>query len=226
VTGPTGPTGPTGATGSQGAQGATGPGSVTCYSAYIIARGGRGGSCANVCSTTFTVGPVYTQNAIYTPSSNKYFSNTNCQNSTCDWGGLYSHENFNSDCYTLNATCGNGTFDSVCAYSDVNLKQSIETLEGVMEKILEIETVEYDWNENIGKEKYDIFEKNKKLHQIGLIAQNVRLHFPQVVKMGSDGYYFIDYTKLNAVIVEGIKEQQLFIEDIDNKLEELEKRFS
>jgi hypothetical protein len=95
-----------------------------------------------------------------------------------------------------------------------------------MEKILEIETVEYDWNENIGKEKYDIFEKNKKLHQIGLIAQNVRLHFPQVVKMGSDGYYFIDYTKLNAVIVEGIKEQQLFIEDIDNKLEELEKRFS
>jgi hypothetical protein len=44
--------------------------------------------------------------------------------------------------------------------------------------------------------------------------------------MGSDGYYFIDYTKLNAVIVEGIKEQQLFIEDIDNKLEELEKRFS
>jgi hypothetical protein len=175
---------------------------------------------------TFLVGPVYTQSATYSPTDNKYFNYTNCTNTSCDWNNLYQYERYNSSCYTLNATCGNGTFNSVCAYSDVNLKQSIETLEGVMDKIIEIETVEYDWNENIGKEKYDIFEKNKKLHQIGLIAQNVRLHFPQVVKMGTDGYYFIDYTKLNAVIVEGIKEHQLFIEDINNKLDELEKSIS
>jgi len=104
------------------------------------------------------------------------------------------------------------------------LKSKIETLQNVMEKVMEIDTIEYDWNENIGKEKYDIFEKNKKLHQIGLIAQNVRLQYPEVVKMNDEGYYYIDYVKLNAVVVEGIKEQQLFIEDIENKLVELEKK--
>jgi len=95
-----------------------------------------------------------------------------------------------------------------------------------MEKIMKIETVEFDWNENIGKENYDLFQKNKKLHQIGLIAQNVRVQYPEVVKLGPEGYYFIDYTKLNAVIVEGIKEQQLFIDDIENKLQDLEQRKS
>jgi hypothetical protein len=127
------------------------------------------------------------------------------------------------DCYSINNTvCGTFSYNSPCAYSDVNLKQKIETLENVMTKVMEIEAVEFDWNENIGREAYDTFERNKKLHQIGLIAQNVRLQFPEVVKMGQQGYYYIDYTKLNAVIVEGIKEQQLFIEDIDNKLKKLE----
>jgi len=41
--------------------------------------------------------------------------------------------------------------------------------------------------------------------------------------MTSDGYYMIDYEKLNAVLVEAIKEQQLFIDYINNEIERLEK---
>jgi len=106
------------------------------------------------------------------------------------------------------------------------LKSKVETLENVMVKIMEIDTIEYDWNEKVGKEKYDMFQRNKKLHQISLIAQNVRIHYPEVVRINTEGYYYIDYVKLNAVIVEGIKEQQLFIEDIETKLEELENKVS
>ena len=40
--------------------------------------------------------------------------------------------------------------------------------------------------------------------------------------MNPNGYYSIDYTKLNAVLVEAIKEQQVFIEDIDKELEFIE----
>ena len=94
-----------------------------------------------------------------------------------------------------------------------------------MEKIIQIETVEYDWNENIGKDAYDDLVRNKKLHAIGLIAQNVRQYYPEVVQMGTTGYYFIDYTKLNAVIVEGIKEHQLFIDDIENQIKFLEEKY-
>jgi hypothetical protein len=89
---------------------------------------------------------------------------------------------------------------------------------------MKIEAVEYDWNENLNPTLLDYFKKQQKLHTIGLIAQNVRMYFPEVVKMNHDGYYSIDYHKLNAVLVEGIKEQQIFIEDIDKQLEYIESK--
>jgi hypothetical protein len=89
---------------------------------------------------------------------------------------------------------------------------------------MKIDAVEYDWNENLNSSLLDYFKKQQKLHTIGLIAQNVRLYFPEAVKMNEDGYYSIDYHKLNAVLVEGIKEQQIFIEDIDKQLEYIESK--
>ena len=66
------------------------------------------------------------------------------------------------------------------------------------------------------------FKRNNKLHAIGLIAQNVRLYFPEVVSINKEGYYFIDYNKLNSALVEAIKSQQLSIEDVKEKINELE----
>jgi len=168
---------------------------------------------------------IYQTTAAYNVGGSKFVNYNNCTSSICDYS-LANWEKYAGNCYFNSGFCGQGTYQAACAYSDVNLKTKIETLQNVMEKIKEIETVEFDWNENIGKEAFDTFQKNKKLHQIGLIAQNVRVQYPEVVGMGPEGYYFIDYTKLNAVVVEGIKEQQLFIDDIDNKLQELEQRFN
>ena len=89
---------------------------------------------------------------------------------------------------------------------------------------MEIETVEFDWNENIGVEKLQLFKDKGKLHAIGLIAQDVRLYFPEVVFMNDSGYYGIDYKKLNAVLVEGIKQQQTSIDKIEDKIQELENK--
>jgi hypothetical protein len=91
-----------------------------------------------------------------------------------------------------------------------------------LEVILKLETVEYDWNEKTPN--YEYFEKRGRLHAIGLIAQDVRQYFPEVVKMSDSGYYMIEYPKLNAVLVEGIKEQQVFIEDINKQIDELESK--
>jgi hypothetical protein len=78
----------------------------------------------------------------------------------------------------------------------------------------------------IGTKKIGVPKKSMnillRLHQIGLIAQNVRIHFPEAVGIGPDGYYYIDYKKLNSVVVEGIKEQQVFIEEITKQVDELE----
>jgi hypothetical protein len=121
-------------------------------------------------------------------------------------------------------TCGFGDYEAPCSnyYSDINLKTKIETIYDALEKIMKLEAVEYDWNTNLNKSQYEYFEKNKRLHAIGLIAQNVRLYFPEVVSINGEGYYYIDYNKLNSVIVEAIKSQQVFIEEIKEQINEIE----
>jgi hypothetical protein len=46
------------------------------------------------------------------------------------------------------------------------------------------------------------------------------------VIINSNGYYSIDYSKLNAVLVEGIKEQSIFIEEMDKDLDYIETKLS
>jgi hypothetical protein len=72
----------------------------------------------------------------------------------------------------------------------------------------------------------EYFKRKGRLHTIGLIAQNVRKYYPEVVGMREDGYYFIEYHKLNAVLVEAIKSQQIFIDEIKNEIELLETKIN
>jgi hypothetical protein len=115
------------------------------------------------------------------------------------------------------------TFQYFC--SDRRLKRNIETLEGSLTNILQIDTVEFDWNEKLVDTKYRDVNGWKKIHSVGLIAQNVKDFYPVVVKLSQTGYYYIEYVKLNAVLVEGIKEQQVFIDDIESQIKELESKF-
>jgi hypothetical protein len=102
--------------------------------------------------------------------------------------------------------------------SDVRLKESIQSLKDSLDKIMKLDVVEYDWNDKVPIPNfYENLVKNKKTHSIGLIAQNVRKYFPEIIGINK-GYYSINYEKLNAVLVEAIKEQHIFIEDIDKEL--------
>ena len=163
-------------------------------------------------------------------TANKYYDISNCQASTCDFNGVIGSR-VGCGCqtavyYTLQYTCGFSVNGYFCVYSDARLKSGTETIKDALSKIMQIEAVEYDWNENLPPQVYDFYKRRQKLHAIGLIAQNVRLYFPEVVVINSEGYYSIDYQKLNAVLVEGIKEQSLFIEDIDKELNEIESKLS
>jgi hypothetical protein len=115
------------------------------------------------------------------------------------------------------------TYGYLC--SDRRLKKNIVTLENSLKNILQIDTVEFDWNEKLTDGKYRDFKGLKKIHSVGLIAQNVKKFYPTVVKTNHEGYYYVEYIKLNAVLVEGIKEQQVFIDDIENQIKELESKF-
>jgi hypothetical protein len=157
-----------------------------------------------------------------------FWTQAACDNFAPDWNTVIPYEFVNCDLvqqfFQFVQNDGQIMTNDPCYGSDVRLKTGIETLKDSLETLMKLEVVEYDWNTNLNETEYKYFEKNKKLHTIGLIAQNVRQYYPEVVELGSNGYYRLDYTKLNSVLVEAIKEQQLFIEDIDKELEYIESK--
>ena len=167
------------------------------------------------------------QTANITCLNYRFIDVSNCETCTCDWNGnggygFFYNISFDS-CEQLDYSCGYDLYTFACStYSDIRLKDGIETLEGALENIMKINAVEYDWNKNLNPNMYEFFSKQDKLHTIGLIAQNVRLYYPEVVKMNDDGYYSIDYHKLNSVLVEGIKDLQYEIEEMDKELDKIE----
>jgi hypothetical protein len=112
------------------------------------------------------------------------------------------------------------TFDC----SDSRLKTNVKTLSGSLDSLLKLEPVEFDWKEITPQ--YDWFVEKGITHSIGFIAQQVKAVIPELVQLRGNGYYTIDYPRINAVLVEGIKEQQVFIEELEKDIIELEKYFN
>jgi hypothetical protein len=56
---------------------------------------------------------------------------------------------------------------------------------------------------------------------IGLLAQDVERVVPEVVQDGPDGYKYIRYPQLTALLIEAVKEQQATIERLDARLDAL-----
>jgi exosome complex RNA-binding protein Rrp4 len=148
------------------------------------------------------------------------YTNPGCSNPT---GNLGISRRSGSACAGQIGSSGYYVYAYFC--SDRRLKKNIVTLEGSLSNVLQIDTVEFDWNDKLKDGKYVDANGLKKVHSVGLIAQNVKEFYPTVVKVGQNGYYYIEYVKLNAVLVEAIKEQQVFIDDIENQIKELESKF-
>ena len=80
--------------------------------------------------------------------------------------------------------------------------------------------VEFDWTEDVPE--YNYFFEHGKTHSLGFIAQEVRKVLPEIVKIRPNGYYYIEYHNLNAYLVEGIKEHQVFIDTLETSILEVE----
>jgi len=126
--------------------------------------------------------------------------------------------------YDPNACCeidgGCGTNPAGSCFSDARLKSEIKTLTNTLENIMKMNPVEFDWSETYYQ--YDSLREKGKLKSLGFIAQEMREIYPEVVQLTHDGYYYIIYNELNSVLVEGIKEQQVFIDDLENTITQLE----
>jgi hypothetical protein len=105
--------------------------------------------------------------------------------------------------------------------SDERIKTEIETIENALEIVKTLKPVEFNWNDVYLMMRGSL--PNDRVHSLGFIAQEVQNYLPEIVRVNEKtGYYEIDYQILNSILVEAIKEQQVFIEDINTQIVELE----
>lgn len=111
---------------------------------------------------------------------------------------------------TVTASCG------ILACSDSRYKVNIRPLTHSMEKIMQLQGVNYFFN----NEKYPERNFNKK-DQVGLIAQDVEEVVPELVFTDADGYKSIDYSKLTPVLIEAIKELKKEVDTLKTQISEI-----
>ena len=174
-----------------------------------------------------TVNPSY---AIYTttPAGAGIYSNTGDGNALA---GVNSSDTYN----TIYAKNTGGSIAAVYAlgtraietlgivggdqdwqvFSDVRLKRNIESMDSVIEKVVRLNPIKYEWKETAPGSKYSPGK------HIGLVAQEVEEVFPELTGEVSRGYKSIKYGKLSAVLVKAIKEQQQQIEGLRKEIKAL-----
>ena len=113
---------------------------------------------------------------------------------------------------------GNWTGPAFTSTSDIRLKENIKTLNDVIEKLKQIRGVEFDWK------KLDANPTKNTGPDIGVIAQELQKVFPGLVHEREDGFLTVDYAKLSAVLVQAIKEQQIQIELMNDRIEKIESK--
>jgi hypothetical protein len=89
----------------------------------------------------------------------------------------------------------------VALTSDIRYKRQIHPLDNSLQKLLTIRGVAYFWRTEEFPEKH--FNDRR---QVGVIAQEVERHFPEVVDTNKDGYKSVNYPALVAPLIEAIKE--------------------
>jgi hypothetical protein len=128
----------------------------------------------------------------------------------------------------LNGSTWNVTGDVVAYASDKRLKENIKIIPNAIEKVSALSGVTFDWNTTSEKAG---FVPKRKYDEIGVLAQDVQNVIPQAVEYApfdrnddgtsksGENYLTVKYEKIVPLLIEAIKEQQLQIEKLQNKLD-------
>lgn len=107
---------------------------------------------------------------------------------------------------------------AITELSSIKYKTNINQMSDALEKVKDLRGVIFNWR------AADYPEMNfSEKQQVGLIAEEVEKVIPQLVHSDNNGEKSVDYSKLTAVLIEAVKEQQQQINMLTKKLEELEK---
>ena len=128
-----------------------------------------------------------------------------------------SNVQFNSLGVGMAASATAGRLDAtndIVAFSssDIRFKENIVPIENALDKISKISGNTYDWKAE------NKIEHGYEGNDVGVIAQEIEAVLPQLVQTRENGYKAVKYDKLVALLIQGIKEQQLQIEELKAKI--------
>jgi hypothetical protein len=103
----------------------------------------------------------------------------------------------------------------VLATSDKKLKTNIIPIKNPLLKLSKINGYQFDW-----KDGYEKIHGHRG-QDVGVLAQEVEEILPEVVVERPNGYKAVDYPKIIPLLIEGMKEQQKQIEDLQEQIKKL-----
>jgi hypothetical protein len=122
--------------------------------------------------------------------------------------GTITASNVSTTKLTFNPSTGTLAATNVNTTSDINLKKDISPVENALETVQKLEGVHFTWKDN-------------DKQTIGVIAQQIEEHLPQLVDTAE--HKSVNYNGLIGVLIEAVKEQQSQIEVLKAEIEELKK---
>ncbi|NLT50422.1 MAG: tail fiber domain-containing protein [Ignavibacteria bacterium] len=124
--------------------------------------------------------------------------------------------------YGLVQVIGSGTYTGSWSHtSDLRYKKNITPVYSTLKSVMKLNPVNFDWKKEEFPEKN--FSASK---QTGLIAQEVREYFPELVSEDENGYLSIDYVKLAVVLLRTIQEQQEIINKQNSAISTITEKFN
>ena len=109
---------------------------------------------------------------------------------------------------------------NIVAYSDERKKKNIVTIDGALDKVLQLRGVYYERIEDVATDETDKMFGGR---QVGMIAQEVEKVLPEVVSYSVEtDEYGLDYPKMIGLLVEAHKDQQKLINNQQEKIDKLE----
>ena len=131
-------------------------------------------------------------------------------------------------------TTGAGVSEAIAldTPSDARLKQSLQPLKNVLNRVVQLQGYQYEWNDMAKGLK---IPKTRHTVELGFLAQDVQALFPEVVgeiqvsnpilpEEQSGPFLTVDYGRLTAVLVEGIKELDAQNQALQRRNQELVER--
>jgi len=100
--------------------------------------------------------------------------------------------------------------------SDMRLKQNIEPFAPVLDKVVQLQPVSYEWNADEHPEYHFGSDRTS-----GLIAQHVEKVFPTMVSTDEHGYKAVNYSQVPLLLLQAMREQQEVIQLLRSEVEEL-----